>query len=184
VQRSPSSPEQLRLEELVRMRWLRFAHRGAPVGRTVMLDGFLYRAKADGAWDRHDPALVHRAVSEDAFQTGMRASDVAARKRAAAPEWADLIGLFGEQGVVRNHRGKIVGYRYPKYDDPEKNQKVALQAYELWDRHRRVSVDAGAELNANIKLTTLENRDSGQVRQVDERYADGVATANDFTLKR
>lgn len=181
-----SSADALRGAEIGRARWLMFAHRDAPRGRVVVLDGIPYRSKGDGGWERkRDDA---RAPDPRARNVDMKAanhfSSVAKKKRDAAPSWQDLIDVFGEGGAVRNADGKVVGYRYPKYDDPERSQQVANKVYELWDPHRRVSVRAGAELNADIKLATIENRDTGQVRQVDERSVDKVAPEQGFTVKK
>jgi hypothetical protein len=164
-------------------RWLKYAHRDAPVGRRVVLDDCLYRRGANGLWDL-ECLLGAMEIGEDRVREGLTASDVARRKRDAAPSWADIISTFGEQGAVRNSRGKVVGYNYPKHADPEKNRQVAQKVYEMWDPHRRVSVEAGSNANANIKLTTLENPDTGQVRQVDERHADSVAPTAGFVRKR
>lgn len=162
------------------MRWLNFAYREPRLGTVAVVEGLPYKFVETG-WERLD--LLHRAAAARRMDTsdGLRAAEVAARKKMAAPSWGDLIHEFGEQGVVRNERGKIVGYRYPKYDDRDRSQRVAQTAYEMWEPHRRVSVTAGAEVNAGIRLTTLVKPETGQVKQVDERAADVVARTQGFT---
>ena len=122
----------------------------------------------------------HSIPKPEAVAEGMANAETAARKRAAAPSWSDLGAAFGEQGFVRDARGKIKGYRYPKSDDPAVSAVIAKKAYELWEPHRRVSVEAGAKVNANVRLTTLENPQTGQVREVDVRQAEAVARKHGF----
>ena len=167
--------------EIRRARWLLFAHRGAPVGRTVSLDGIPYRCTAPGEWSRME-TVARRTAPAAAVPDGLRLAAAARKKRDAAPSWADLEALFGADGTVRDARGKRVGYRYPRYDDPEKNQKVVEQVYELWNPHRRASVETGAELNASVRTVELEDQ-AGRVRVVDERHAETVAHEQGLTTR-
>lgn len=112
--------------------------------------------------------------------TALASTAELAKKRDAAPSWADLGATFGEQGFVRNKRGKITGYKYPKHRDPAKSASVAKQAYEMWEPHRRVSTAQGSERNAQMPMTTLISRKTGRREVVPSSVAERKARKADL----
>ena len=108
------------------------------------------------------------------------ATATAARKRDAAPSWDFYRENFGEQGFVRNARGKIKGYQMPKPKDDKEAAKVRNKVVEAWEPHRRISVDAGYEAHAKVKNTRLRNRKTGQTLLVPEAFAEKKAKAGDL----
>lgn len=141
------------------VRWLRFSRPHARAGDRAWLAGRFY--EFDGQdWSPERPKARKVDASRVAEAAG-RASALQ-KKYDAAPEWQDLIDRFGEQGVVRDETGKIVQYNYPKFDDPEKNRKIAMEVYDLWEPHRRISTDIGLEESAKHEAVTLKDPDTGQ----------------------
>lgn len=114
---------------------------------------------ADGDWWKERPAP---RLSEEEMRRAAVVGEAARKKHDAAPDWSEFVALWGEQGAIRNARGKIVGYRYPKYADPEKQRMVNMQVLELWSRHTRVSTDLGLEESARHAPVTLLDRDTGR----------------------
>lgn len=99
------------------------------------------------------------------------ASRAIQKKREAAPSWSDYVSRYGEQGAVRNSRGKIVGYKLPQHDDPQKNRRIAEEEFERWQPHRRLAIAHGGEANASIPTTTLIDRKTGAKHVVPEAVA-------------
>ena len=102
------------------------------------------------------------AVSADA----VAAVGAAAKKRAAAPDWKTINETFGEAGVVRNKRGRQVGYRYPKTGDPERDRRTSQKVYEMWQPHRRVSAELGGEVSARHSARAVRVKTEKGVRLV------------------
>lgn len=104
-------------------------------------------------------ALAPDKVASDG---AVSATKAAAAKRAAAPDWSDLVHAFGEQGLERDANGKIKGYRYPQPKDEEDRKRINAKVYEMWNPQRRLSTDIGAEASAKLPTATLVDRESGQ----------------------
>mgnify|MGYP001587398408 FL=1 len=143
------------------VRWLRFSVRHPREGerRFINTDGRFY-VYEDGDWAPE--RKVRHAKDQSRVEAAVAMSSQLKKKYDAAPEWQDLIDRFGEQGVVRNERGKIVQYNYPKSDDPEVNRKVAAEVYDLWEPHRRISTDIGLEESAKHEPVLLKDPETGQ----------------------
>lgn len=109
-----------------------------------------------------------RARSADALAA-------AKKKRDAAPDYSDLVHEFGESGLQRNARGAITGYKYPEVADPEKRRRRDMKVMEMWERHRRVSTEIGAEVNARRQSVTLVDRRTGRERTVPAERAERLA---------
>lgn len=141
------------------VRWLRFSVRHPRPGERRYVDGRFY-VYEDGDWFRERPRA--RKVDQGRVEQAVGVSSAVRRKYDAAPEYQDLIDRFGEQGVVRDERGRIIQYNYPKSDDPEKNRKIAEAAYELWEPFYRVSEEIGLEESAKHEPVTLVDRRTGR----------------------
>jgi hypothetical protein len=107
-------------------------------------------------------AVPNRKVQEQAVESTRRLR----RKRAAAPDWADYVHKFGEQGARRNAAGKIVGYQMPKPADPEKQRRINREVYEMWGPHRRVATEIGAENSAAVPVVRMRNAKTGVVGMI------------------
>ena len=144
------------------VRWLRFSVRQARAEERRYVNGHWYVFSGED-WYR---VVNQRRAPEVSRYEGAAATDrtsMVQKKYDAAPEWQDLIDRWGDEGVVRNERGKIVQYNYPKSDDPEKNHRVALEVYDLWEPHRRISTDIGLEESAKHEPVMLKDPETGQV---------------------
>lgn len=151
------------------VRWLRFSARHARAGERRYVGGALYEYDGDD-WSPVRPK--GRQVDPRAVDEAVGMSHVLQKKYDAAPSWQDLIDRFGEQGVVRDEKGRIVQYNYPKSDDPEKNRKVALEVFDLWEPHRRVSTEIGMEQSAKHEPVTLKDPDTGQTFSTHPKHAE------------
>lgn len=143
------------------VRWLRFSSRHPREGERRMVDGAFY-VYASGDWHRVVERRSAPEMSRSDLERATALTSMAQKKYDAAPEWQDLIDRFGEQGVVRDEHGVIVQYNYPKYDDPEKNRRIAEEVYDLWEPHRRVEMEMGAEASARHEPVLLKDPDTGQ----------------------
>lgn len=99
---------------------------------------------------------------KSASDGAVSATKAAAAKRAAAPDWSDLVGAFGAQGLERDANGKIKGYRYPQPKDEEDRLRINAKVYEMWNPQRRLATDLGSEASAKMPTVALVDRESGQ----------------------
>lgn len=111
---------------------------------------------------------AERAASADALRN-------AQKKRNAAPSWKDVTQEFGESGLQRDAKGNVTGYQYAPIADPEKRKRRDLKVLEMWERHRRVSTEMGAEVNARRQSVTLVDRRTGRERTVPAERAERLA---------
>ena len=95
-----------------------------------------------------------------------------ARKRDAAPSWNDLISTFGEQGAVRDKKGRMKGYKYPRTGDAVKDAATARKVYEMWEPQRRVATELSGARNAAIRSVRLRDRKTGRIHSSPERFAE------------
>lgn len=113
--------------------------------------------------------MARRNPSPKESAAAAEAGKAVARKRELAPRYTEIAAAFpgyGERGYVREN-GRVVGYRYPKSRNPERQQRINRTVFELWNPHRRADMNLGAELNANV--ATVRARDaSGRERRIPE----------------
>lgn len=141
------------------VRWLRFSVRAPRAGERRYVGGRFYRYEY-GDW--HPERAAARKVDDARVAEAVSLSGALQKKYDAAPDMSVLVERFGEQGAVRDARGRIVQYNYPKFDDPEKNAKVAREVYELFDGQRRIAEEIGAEESAKHAPVTLVDRRTGR----------------------
>ena len=109
-----------------------------------------------------EPEQVPDSVAADAVGS----TSEAAKKRAAAPDWSDLIDTFGEQGARRDEQGRVVGYEYPKPKDDDERRQINGKVYEMWNPHRRVATELGANKSAKTAKQMVKIKTgNGTVRE-------------------
>lgn len=150
------------------VRWLRFSVRHARTGERRYVGGKFYEYDGND-WSPVRPRA--RKLDESKVAEAVEMSRELQKKYDAAPSYQDLIDRFGEQGVVRDEKGKIVQYNYPKYDDPEKNRKVAEEVYDLFDPQRRIATDIGLAESAKHEPVTLKDPNTGQTFSTHPKHA-------------
>ena len=116
-----------------------------------------------------------RPLPSDGGKSAVAETATLQKKRAAAPEYADLTYEFGSEGLQRDAKGTITGYRYPEIVDPQKRKRRDAKVLEMWERHRRVSTEIGGEFNARRQSMTLVDRKTGKSRTVPAEQAERLA---------
>ena len=114
------------------------------------------------------------APDEQVQKAAVAATKAAAKKRAAAPSWSDLIGTFGEAGAKRNAKGQVVGYDYPKPKDEAERVALNAKVYEMWHPQRKVSIEMGAEFSARTSRRMVRIKTPEGVREVLPEKAEKV----------
>jgi len=137
---------------------------------------------AHGDWwkQRPEQKQVDPAVIAHAVEMSNRLQE----KYDAAPSYQDLIDIFGEQGVVRDASGKIMGYNYPQPKDDEQRRKLNAAVYELWARHHQIAEDIGLEESAQHQAVTLMDPRTGRTVSAHPRTAAQRARKAGFVEKR
>lgn len=97
--------------------------------------------------------VEHDRLPEATTVAAVGSTSEAAKKRDAAPDWSEIRDKFDRQGGVAtlNDKGQTIGYTYPRSDDPEVQRRINQDVYDLWDRHRRVGTEIGAEKSARTE---------------------------------
>lgn len=90
----------------------------------------------------------------------------AAKKRAAAPSFADLAAEFGEAGIDRAEDGTIKGYRYPQPKDDAERARLNERVYEMWNPHRKLDIANGGEHSARTEKRMVKVKTDKGVREV------------------
>jgi len=90
----------------------------------------------------------------------------AAKKRDAAPSFADLAAEFGDAGLDRAEDGTIKGYRYPEPKDDADRIRINQRVYEMWNPQRKIAVENGAEHSAQTEKRMVRVKTERGVREV------------------
>jgi hypothetical protein len=119
--------------------------------------------------------MANPRLDKSVLATSAESLTAAQKKRQAAPSWSDVAHEFGAQGLQHDEKGHVTGYQYPTIDDPSKRKRRDLKVLEMWERHRRISTDMGAEVNAKRQSVTLVDRRTGKERTVPAERAERLA---------
>ena len=147
-------------------------------GHRVHLAGGFW-VYTDGDWFRQP-----RAVRREIVDAAVAAMGEVQRKFDATPEWQVIIDQFGEQGAVRDAQGRVVGYRYPRHADPDRNLRQSHEVMEMFEPALRVEEEIGYNASAAAPAVTLVNEFTQQTVQAHPAKAERSAKRAGMVEKR